>query len=77
MRHAEEVKKVGNVALSLTGDFHTLEVEITVGGRIDKLLRLSESEASWLYNALGDALADRPEDGRADRFNASVRASRS
>lgn len=74
MRHAESLREVGNVSISLTGAYHTVEIEVTTSGKVKKLLTLTESEASALCAALADALDKRPTDRRAERFHASIRA---
>ena len=76
IRHPEQVLNVGDVQLTLTGEYHTLEVEVTTAGNIRKLLKIRESDAAELCAALADALDERPEEGRLERYNASVRAGR-
>lgn len=77
IRHAENIKKVGEASLTLAGEYHTVEIPITTAGNILKTLKLSESEACLLRDVLDDALSLRPEEGKIDRFNASIRAGRS
>jgi hypothetical protein len=76
IRHSEEVRRVGGAELVTDGEFSVVAVEVTTRGGIDKVLKLSESDASWLVAQLTDALAARPADGKAERFRASVRAGR-
>lgn len=74
LRHGETIRKVGDVGLEAGEEYHTITVEVTTSGGIDKLLKLSESDASWLVARLSDALSERPKDTRGATFRASLRA---
>lgn len=76
MRHADSIRSVGAVAMRLEGDFHVLEAEVTTAGGIQKLLRMTEADASWLASQIAECLAKRPAEDRAERFRAAVRAGR-
>ncbi|MEU5149762.1 hypothetical protein AB0G42_21595 [Streptomyces yangpuensis] len=73
-RHAEGLRKIGAVKLEEGEGYSNVTVEVTTVGGVQKLLRISESEAAWLKSQIADALAERPEEGKAARFKASVAA---
>lgn len=76
MRHTDSIRRVGEVTMRLDGEFHVLEIEVTTAGGIEKLLSMSEADASWLIAQIADRLAERPAEGRSERWNAAVRARR-
>lgn len=76
MRHTDNIRAIGEVTMRLEGEYHVIEAEVTTAGGIRKLLRLSESDASWLVAQIVDRLSERPTEGRAERFGASARASK-
>ncbi|WP_326792010.1 hypothetical protein OHA79_09415 [Streptomyces sp. NBC_00841] len=76
IRHSEEVTRVGGAELEAGEEFGVIAVEITTAGGIVKVLKIRESDASWLMAQLADALAERPAEGKAERFKASVLAGR-
>lgn len=74
MRHTDSIRRIGEVTMRLEGDFYVLEAEVTTAGGIEKMIKLPESEASWLVAEISSRLAERPTEGRAERFKASIRA---
>lgn len=73
IRHADAWAKIGAVELEEGEGYNNVTVEVTTVGGVNKLVRLSESEASWLVAQMTDALACRPADTRVETFKASIR----
>lgn len=74
MRHSEAWRGIGAVELQEGEGYHNVTLEITTLGGVDKLVTLSESEASWLGVQISNALAARDVATRVKRFNASIKA---
>lgn len=74
IRHAEAWAKIGAVELEEGEGYHNVTVEVTTVGGVNKLVRISESEALWLMSQVSDALACRSTEIRVETFKASIRA---